>query len=297
MAYLMTFFKAYILLLPLMYFTLMLIIVTPATYIQKKIGHKRRFQVFISSVGYALVSFGCSAFEGPKDKNGDNEIKRQPDLKMRPLSKLVYSIVLITFAIYFGFTIAPGLLSKDSASMDTPYNATLAAKYNSSNCESLCPREGFNATEIPDLESYCNNLQYYISVNTHYAMWITIAVLFVLSWIEAALEACGTFMPCHKALDVSWRHEQEEERLEDAPRKNESQEDDKSESNSSNNENQLEHRIIRDSLIDARRRRENQEDDKNESNSSNNENQLDQDTDAIALQPISESPQDDPQTV
>ena len=75
--------------------------------------------------------------------------------------------------------------------MDTPYNATLDAKYNSSNCESLCPREGFNATEIPELESYCNNLQYYVPDNTHYAMWITIAVLFVLSWIEAALEACG----------------------------------------------------------------------------------------------------------
>ena len=123
----------------------------------------------------------------------------------------MYSIVLVTFAIYFGITIAPGLISKDSG---TPYNATLDDKYHSSNCESLCPREGFNATEIPDLESYCNNLQYYIPDNTHYAMWITIAVLFVLSWIEAALEACGTFMPYHKALDVSWRHEQEEEKLE-----------------------------------------------------------------------------------
>ena len=196
----------------------MLIIVSPATCIQKKdeiIGHKHRCGIFISSVGYALVSFGCSAFEGPKDKNGDNEFKKQPDFKLRPLSKLVYSIVLITFAIYFGFTIAPGLLSKDSGSMITPYNTTLDAKYNSSNCESLCPREGFNATEIPELESYCNNLQYYVPVNTHYAMWITIAVLFYLSWIELALEASGTFMPYHKVLDVSWRHEEEErERIE-----------------------------------------------------------------------------------
>ena len=210
----MTFFKEYILLLPLMYLILMLIIVSPATCIQKKdkiIGHKHRFQVFISSVGYALVSFGCSAFEGPKDKDGDNLHKKQPHFKLRPLSKLVYSIVLITFAIYFGFTIAPGLLSKDSGSMITPYNATLSAKYNPTNCESLCPREGFNATEIPDLESYCNNLQYYIPVNTHYGIWITIAVLFYLSWIELALEASGTFMPYHKALEpVPWIHEEEE---------------------------------------------------------------------------------------
>merc|ERR1719362_2619181 len=167
------------------------------------------------------------------------------NLRLRPLSKAVYSIVLITFAIYFGFTIAPGLLSNDSGSMITPYNATLDDKYNSSNCESLCPRDGFNATEIPDLTSYCNNLQYYVPDNTHYAMWITIAVLFILSWIEAALEACGTFMPCHKALDVSWRHEERErlkrERIEDERRKRENQDDDKSESNSSKNE----HRIIR----------------------------------------------------
>ena len=130
---------------------------------------------------------------------------------MRPLSKAVYSIVLITFAIYFGFTIAPGLLSKDSGSMITPYNATLSAKYNPTNCESLCPRENVNETEIPDLESYCNNLQYYIPVNTHYGIWITIAVLFYLSWIELALEASGTFMPYHKALEPLPKEEKEEE--------------------------------------------------------------------------------------
>ena len=164
---------------------------------------------------------GCDGDDndaGDKDGGGEDgggigsEVLK---LRLRPLSKAVYSIVLITFAIYFGVTIAPGLLFKESGSMITPYNATLDDKYNSSNCESLCPRDGFNATEIPDLTSYCNNLQYYIPDNTHYAMWITIAVLFILSWIEAALEACGTFMPCHKALDVSWRHEEEKrERIE-----------------------------------------------------------------------------------
>ena len=52
--------------------------------------------------------------------------------------------------------------------------------------------------------------------------------------------------------------------------------------------------IIGDSLIDAQRQRQDQDDDKSESNSSNNENQVEQNPDAIALQPISESPQDDP---
>jgi hypothetical protein len=228
MAYLMTFFKAYILLLPLMYFVLMVIIGIPIFLFKTKEkinGCKTFFEYLgwglVLSGGYALVSFGCSAFEGPREKDGTfNDMGPYFDfelgnIRLRPLSKAVYSIVLITFALYFGFAIAPGLLSKDIGSMITPYNATLDDKYNPSNCESLCPREGFNATEIPDLESYCNNLQYYVPVNTHYAMWITIAVLFYLSWIELALEASGTFMPYHKVLDVSWRHEEEErERIE-----------------------------------------------------------------------------------
>ena len=40
-----------------------------------------------------------------------------------------------------------------------------------------------------------------------------------------------------------------------------------------------------------------EEEEENNSNPSDNENQLEQDPDAIALQPISESPQDDPQPV
>ena len=99
--------------------------------------------------------------------------------------------------------------------MDTPYNATLAAKYNSSICESLCPREGVNATEIADVESYCNNLQHYVSEHVHYAMWITIAVLFYFSWIELALEASGTFMPYHKALKPLPKDEEEEKEEDD----------------------------------------------------------------------------------
>jgi len=57
-------------------------------------------------------------------------------------------------------------------------------------------------------------------------MWIAIGVLFVLSWIEAAIEACdcGTFMPYHKALQPLPEEEEEEE----------------NNSNTSNNENQLE---------------------------------------------------------
>lgn len=60
------------------------------------------------SGAYALISFGCSAFEGPKGKDGKDDMDLEINLRLRPFSKAVYAIVLITFALYFGFAIAPG---------------------------------------------------------------------------------------------------------------------------------------------------------------------------------------------
>ena len=54
--------------------------------------------------------FGCSRFEGVKDKDYDEE-GLELKIKLRKTSKLAYSIVLVGFAIYFGMTIAPELLS------------------------------------------------------------------------------------------------------------------------------------------------------------------------------------------
>jgi len=139
MAYLMTFFKVYMLLMPFIYFLVMV----PIIFIKHK---KYKCSGFWYCCLCAIISFGCSAFEG---------IEKNLNSTLRLISKAVYSIVLVTFALYFGFTVAPGLLSKDSDDMNTPYNSTLANKYNSTVCESLCPREGVNQTEV---ESYCNNL-------------------------------------------------------------------------------------------------------------------------------------------
>ena len=63
-------------------------------------------------------------------------------------------------------------------------------------CEDLCPRENVNITE---LQTYCNNLQYNLPFEIHRTIWIVIGVLFVLSWLELALEACFKNMPYHKA--------------------------------------------------------------------------------------------------
>ena len=63
-------------------------------------------------------------------------------------------------------------------------------------CEDLCPRENVNITE---LQTYCNNLQYNLPYEIHRTIWIVIGVLFILSWLELALEACFKNMPYHKA--------------------------------------------------------------------------------------------------
>ena len=64
-------------------------------------------------------------------------------------------------------------------------------------CEDLCPRENVNITE---LQTYCNNdIQYQLPFKIHKTIWIVIGVLFVISWLELALEACFKNMPYHKA--------------------------------------------------------------------------------------------------
>ena len=185
-AYLMTFMKTYILLLPLFYFVLMLIIVC----IKKKSSECKHFLLIVL---YTILSFGCSAWEGTRDKNGhDFELKQK--FKLRPISKAVFTTVLIGFSIYFGVTIAPGLLSNDLTNTDLTFNNT---SFNDSACENLCPNSDQNQTEIED---YCSGLQYHISPNIHIGMWIAIGVLFCLSWVEFALEACGDWMPYRQLL-------------------------------------------------------------------------------------------------
>ena len=112
MAYLM---KGYIMLVPLMYILLIMIIAT-VTMLMKMGGDIDSCKDFFQLLGfscffsgaYALISFGCSAFEGPKEKDGKDDLDLEINFRLRPFSKAVYAIVLIAFALYFGFEIAPG---------------------------------------------------------------------------------------------------------------------------------------------------------------------------------------------
>ena len=139
-------FKANILLLPLMYFVLILIIGSITICIKEKEEIKTCQSFFgylmlgcLYSGGYASISFGCSAFEGPRDENSNAKVL-QPSFRLRPISKGVYAIVLVTFSIYFGYSTVPNLLSKNINS--SLYNSTLGNKYNYTICENLCPRQG-----------------------------------------------------------------------------------------------------------------------------------------------------------
>jgi len=153
---------------------------------------------------YTILSFGCSAWEGSRDKNGEDDSLKQK-FKLRPISKTVFTIVLIGFAVHFSKTTAPGLLSNDPTNTELTFNNS---SFNASSCENLCPNDdngsfgsffdtNQNQTEI---EVYCNDLQYQISPNIHIGMWIAIGVLLALSWLEFALEACGDWMPYRQFL-------------------------------------------------------------------------------------------------
>ena len=118
----MTFVKAYILLLPLSYFVLMLIIIC----IKRKISKCSHFGY---SVLYTILSFGCSAWEGFRDKNGEDNILKQK-FKLRPISKTVFTIVLIGFAVHFSKTTAPGLLSNDPTNTELTFNNSIISRHN-----------------------------------------------------------------------------------------------------------------------------------------------------------------------
>ena len=194
--YLMLFMKAYILLLPLIYFVLVLIIIC----IKRK---PSKFAQFAKSVVYTNFSFVCSAWEGTRVSGKDVNLKQK--FKLRPISKAVYNTVLIGFLVYFGITSVPGLLSNHLTETELASNNF---RFNVSACENLCSNADQNQTGIED---YCSRLQYHISPNIHIGMWIAIGVLLGLSCLELALEACGNWMPYRQLLKVIINSEDNQE--------------------------------------------------------------------------------------
>ena len=104
-------------------------------------------EFMFQNVAYRAIVYK-SGFEGPRDENSNTKVL-QPNFRLRPISKAVYAIVLVTFSIYFGYSTVPNLLSKDYDDINLSlYNSTLGNKYNYTVCESLCSRQGVNQSEI-----------------------------------------------------------------------------------------------------------------------------------------------------
>ena len=127
-AYLMVFYKASILWLPIFYIILM---VTTICIMKKTCDLKTCGFGWL----YATISFACSAFEGFR-KNGIPTHLKQ-GFKLRPISKIIYSIVLIGFSVHFGIMIAPGLLNNNT---DQTFLNSEEATFLPQNCTNLCPR-------------------------------------------------------------------------------------------------------------------------------------------------------------
>ena len=117
LAYLMTFLKGYILLFPLVYYLILLTIVLVIT--KCNIGGDFG-DVAVNLVMFVASSFGCSGIKVGKDdddSDDENETGALNKVNLRLISKIVYSIVFIAFAIYFGMAIAPSLTLQTNSSI------------------------------------------------------------------------------------------------------------------------------------------------------------------------------------
>lgn len=151
----------------------------------------------------------------------------------------------------------------------------------------MCPREGVNQTQ---LEIYCDSIKEHIDINIHIGVWIAIGVLFVLSLLEMALEACGDFMPYHQIFKPIPKEEGKVKTSE-------------SNSNVSGDENQIElldfmpkyskTSLLSLSMFQPIPKEDGEiQDSESDSNISGDENQIEQDPEALPLQPIAKNSQE-----
>ena len=90
----------------------------------------------LAIAAYTMISFGCSAFEGFIDEDFDEDDFVGLEFRIRPISKIVFAIILVGFSIQFGNSTAPGLLSNDLKEINSTFKP--------GNCSNLCPRPNFN---------------------------------------------------------------------------------------------------------------------------------------------------------
>ena len=178
LAYWLTISKAYVIIVPFIYFLLMSIVL---------FFKKGRYMGLEQVLLFSVLSLGCSAYE-----------YQYCTIKLRPVSKGFFSVILIAFAIFYGISAAPKTFNTndDIAVMN---NSLSNYTFEPSQCSNFCKGNKTDA-EQEEFEGFCKNLWENINPDSfiHETICIVIGILFVLSILEGILESCCKWMPYRK---------------------------------------------------------------------------------------------------
>ena len=180
LAYWLTISKAYVIIVPFIYFLLMSIVL----FFKK--GFMENEQVLLFSV----LSLGCSAYE-----------YTHCTIKLRPVSKGIFSAIFIAFAIFYGISAAPKTFNTND-DIAVVNNSLSNYNFEPSQCSNFCQGNKSDA-EQEAFEGFCNNLWENINPDSfiHETISIVIGILFVLSILEGILESCSKWMPYRKLYE------------------------------------------------------------------------------------------------
>ena len=188
LAYWMTISKAYVIIVPFAFSSVMTIIIKirePKNDSEFS-NYDSSFYSPLSIIGFSLVSFCCSSFEND-----------HINIRLRPISKAIFAIIFVTFSIFFGVTASPKVFS---ATENVSSNHT----FEPSDCSNFC--QG-NKTDLEQeaFEDYCKNLWEHIEPDSfiHQTICIVIGTLFFLSLLEWILESCFSWTPYKKLYEGS----------------------------------------------------------------------------------------------
>ena len=184
LAYWLTISKAYVIIVPFIYFLLMAIVV-----FFKGVGsgmHKEE------GLFFSVLSLGCSAYEYHANAC---------TIKMRPVSKGIFSAIFIAFAIFYGISAAPKTFNTND-DIAVVNNSLSNYNFEPSQCSNFCQGNKTD-TEQKAFEGFCNNLWENINPDSfiHETISIVIGILFVLSILEGILESCCKWMPYRKLYE------------------------------------------------------------------------------------------------
>ena len=139
---------------------------------------------------FSVLTLGCSAYEYGQCK-----------IKMRPVSKGIFSAIFIAFAIFYGISAAPKTFNTND-DIAVVNNSLSNYNFEPPQCSNFCQGNKSDA-EQEAFEGFCNNLWENINPDSfiHETICIVIGILFVLTILEGILESCCKWMPYRKLYE------------------------------------------------------------------------------------------------